>query len=136
MGLIDSEKLKAALQKANTGQILTLPYVMEYYPMVGDNPAWEQAMRQQERRIKRYSVTGQLMCELFVTGTKNVRIVKGIPVDAVVKSVRFNHDTDCIDFIVWHQSFDMIPSGQLIPQGEISIVEDVKGDECHRYAPE
>lgn len=131
---VDDEKLREALQRSleemKSGKFVTLEPGMVYSRLPADysrydRDEWVNVMKQQERRLKRFSITAELLCQLFVTGTRNVLITHGLPSDAVVRNVRYEPDYECFDFVVWHLSFDIVKVGEAIPQFMIDVKHEV-----------
>jgi hypothetical protein len=64
------------------------------------------------KRLRIYSITEEALVALFRKGTFSI---PDIPEDAVVDSVQGNWALKSIDVCFWHESFDSVPEGQLIP---------------------
>jgi hypothetical protein len=140
---VDGDKLREAikreLEKIKLGKCVTLEPGMVYNRLLSDysrydREEWVKAMQQHERRLKRFAVSSELLCTLFISGTKNVLITHGLPPDAVVRNVRFNFDNECFEFVVWHPLFDVVGVGNPIPIITVYCRSDVdKRDDTTTY---
>ena len=64
------------------------------------------------RRLRIYSISGDALVNLFKSGTFSC---PELPSDAIVDGVQANWANKSIDVCFWHESFNSVPKGELIP---------------------
>lgn len=73
-----------------------------------------------ERRTKTLSIAPEMFVHLLTPDGKHLVRQQGIPEDAVILGLKWNLFGDTIDFLVYSDSFPVVPDAEHPPQLEVT----------------
>lgn len=75
------------------------------------------------RHAKLYKVYVPFVLDLFKPDAviHPYKVVKGLPEGAIISLARYSPESDVVEFIVEHPSFDFIVDGESLPPGDITL---------------
>ena len=90
---------------------MSIPFSAVVTSQVRQHPAYGE----DTRRLQSLELTPDMLAGLFRNGLL-LRVDLGLPADCEIVRAYYNSGTDVFGVIVRHKSFDIVPSGQIIPK--------------------
>ena len=87
---------------------------------------------QVERHLKRLNISAELILECLL-GKRDDIVVEGLPDGVQILAVTYLWDYACFSFVIKHESFEEIPTCELLP--ELNVTVRLKTTE-EKYAKE
>jgi len=80
-------------------------------------------------KVAKIPVTRHALADLFKERDYLIEITDGLPKDAEVVRIDYEHDRDTYYFIVESEEFDLVKEGEKIPEIDVEITKHEKQDD-------